>query len=358
MPLCLVWLISVRGFVAEVFVREQIAAHVVRDGFGERGASAGEARGPELRHVGAGVVLVLAFEDLRHVDVFDPARLLHGVEDGGNKLVPGLGEAASGVVDAAQIRTVEQEEDHLHDVLHIHEIAFLLAVGVLGAAGLEELHGPGVANLLERAADHAAHRPLVAFVRAEDVGELHARDGVHEAVADRPQVEHLLGVAVHVQRTERRDAVERVGVALFARAVGGGAGGVDEPDAARRAERGEELGVFEIVVDEVGGVELGRGRARAEMDDRLHIGGQAVRGELADEVVLLHVVGVAERAEVFPFFGLAEVVDDQDVVDAPAVEPPDDGAADESGRARDDVLGVRDAHEIGESGLLLVTSCR
>src|SRR6202012_3738550 len=99
---------------------------------------------------------------------------------------------------------------------------------VFWAVALEEAYAAVALDLLEGLADDRAHVVLVVFVGAEDVEVLEADDAVEEVVAQGPEIEHVLGVAVHVERAKCGSRSVRIGVALSAFAVGCGGTGVDE----------------------------------------------------------------------------------------------------------------------------------
>jgi len=102
---------------------------------------------------------------------------------------------------------VQRDRDRIFDV---EKIARLLAVANAGPVALEEFHRAVGRDLLVGLRDDTAHVALVIFVGSVDVEELQADDAVEDALAARPQIEELFGVAVHV---ERREAV---GLEIFA----------------------------------------------------------------------------------------------------------------------------------------------
>jgi hypothetical protein len=68
----------------------------------------------------------------------------------------------------------------------------------------------------------------VGFVRAVDIEVLQPGNAVEISLAQRPEIEHVLGVAVHVQRAQLGQQRGVVGVPQRAVPVGGGAGCIDE----------------------------------------------------------------------------------------------------------------------------------
>lgn len=80
-------------FVAQSFVWDEVALDVVANGFGERGDFLGEAGGAEFGDVGAGVILILGLQMLRHIDEFDVRCFIECGKDGGGEFDPGVGRA-------------------------------------------------------------------------------------------------------------------------------------------------------------------------------------------------------------------------------------------------------------------------
>ena len=99
--------------------------------------------------VGAGVVLILGLQVLRHVDELDVRCFAEGGEDGGGELDPGVSFARAEVEEAAGARSLGEVERHADGVLHIEEVAHLFAVFVVRAVGFEELDFAGGEDLAE-----------------------------------------------------------------------------------------------------------------------------------------------------------------------------------------------------------------
>ena len=128
--------------------------------------------------------------------------------------------------------------------------------------------------------------------------------------------------------------------------VGGGGGGIDKAGLAGERPLAQLLGELVVVPHQVVRVALGGGGAGPEVEDVVKVaelGGAVLHG--LEEVVAVDVVGKFERDEVLPFFVGAEAIADDDVFAAPAVQLPDEGAADESGSAGDEDATFRVFHE-------------
>src|SRR5205807_3808841 len=131
-----------------------------------------------------------------------------------------------------------------HRVVHIDEIALLLAVRDTFAMRLEQADRPAGTGVVESLGDQAHHRALVVLVRAEHVEELASRPLrrhlllAYDALDER-QIEQVLAPAVKIQWLE---ALERrsgpfVRKSLLASTIGRRRGCVDE----RRARFGTPI---------------------------------------------------------------------------------------------------------------------
>jgi hypothetical protein len=67
------------------------------------------------------------------------------------------------------------------------------------------------------------------------------------------------------------------------------------------------------------------------MQNGLDIVSKTTRLELSDKIRLVQVITETEGCEVFPFFLVSQVVDNEYIVHASLVEPPDQGASYKSG---------------------------
>jgi hypothetical protein len=229
-------------------------------------------------------------------------------------------------------------ERHADAVLHVEEVAHLLAVPVVGAVAAEQAHAAGLAHLPVGLVHERAHVALVVLVGAEDVEELAPDHPAQRALPRRPQVEQLLAVAVAVERPQ---PLQRLGplVAVVhprrAVAVGGRARRVHEARAAGQRPAGERLGELEVVARQVARVALGGRRAGAHVEHAVELAERAAL-EARDQVVGLEVVLEGERREVAPLGVGAEAVAHHHAVGAAAVERPHECRADEAGAARDE----------------------
>lgn len=287
-----------------------------------------------MRRVGFGVVLVLALEDFREVAVGDLA-FAHGLDDGLRYFVVAVGVAGAAVVDAGRAVVLPEPEVDAHDVLDIDEVAALLAVfdrlaGDLAPAA-EEVCLARLVDLVVELVEDGGHLALVVLLRAVDVEVLEADDlavGLWHDLAH-VAVEGELREGVRVQGVLTRVALAE---SVLAAAVRRGGRGVHEGDAVLQAEVQQGLRVLVVRTHHEVDVVLHRVGAGALVEDGVDV--RAVEVVVLDalkEVVLVLVVDELQAAEVLVVLAVLEVVDDQDVRAAAAVEFFDDVAADETG---------------------------
>ncbi|MPM88230.1 hypothetical protein SDC9_135331 [bioreactor metagenome] len=267
---------------------------------------------------------------LGHGDVLDAFLPAERDESGMDQRVPGFGAAAADVVKPVRFGMAEKKPEHRRGILDVEKIAHLLAVGIFLAVGPEQLHHAGGGDLFICPQHHAAHFALMVLVGAVDVGKFAADQPIEPSPAFGVKVEHLLGIAVHIQRPQFFDRLLVVAVAERAVAVGGAAGGVNHPDPAADGELRQPDGKLKIVARQIAGIALGGRGAGPHVNDALNPRPVEDAGvKPRQKVVLLQVIGVAQRAQIFPLVGLAEMVHDQNVGLAPAIPLPHCRTADQ-----------------------------
>ena len=287
-----------------------------------------------MRRVGLGVVLVLALEDFREVAVGDLA-FAHGLDDGLRYFVVAVGVAGAAVVDAGRAVVLPEPEVDAHDVLDVDEVATLLAVfdGLAGnlAPAAEQVCLARLVDLVVELVEDGGHLALVVLLRAVDVEVLEADDlavGLWHDLAH-VAVEGELREGVRIQGVL---ALVTLAEAVLAAAVRRSGRGVHEGDAVLQAEVQQGLRVLVVRAHHEVDVVLHRVGAGALVEDGVDV--RAVEVVILDalkEVVLVLVVDELQAAEVLVVLAVLEVVDDQDVRAAAAVEFFDDVAADETG---------------------------
>jgi len=140
------------------------------------------------------VILILVTDVLRHVDELDLRFPVECGEEGLRQINPITGSPGADVKEAVCGRSLGKMDGHGHGILHIDEVAYLLAVLVIGTVALEEADFAGFLNLLEGLRNKAAHLPLVTFVGAKDIKVFDADNPtftLEPAVALRMQVEEV-----------------------------------------------------------------------------------------------------------------------------------------------------------------------
>ena len=177
------------------------------------------------------------------------------------------------------------------------------------------------------------------LVGAVNIEELHTGDTLEQILAVGPQIEHLLGITVHIEGAQGQRGQQAVGKAVRTVTVGRRAARIDEARALLKGVTADHLAVVQVVVHQEIGIAFRGGRARPHMDDGFNL----LRGTAflhhAPEFVTVHVVPVPTVDEVTPFLAGSQIVHNQNIVDARFVEPPDHGAPDEARTACYDVHG-------------------
>ncbi len=232
---------------------------------------------------------------------------------------------------------IEEEKVHLDDVVDGNEIPTLLAVAVPVAAS-EQPYAASLPVLVKAVQRHRGHPALVLLAGPVDI-EVSQAHCLRVAGRVRPShqiVEEQLGVAVDVQRSL---ALPRLAKLLTA-AVDGRRGSVQQACPALAAVLEEQLGIRIVVVHHVAAIRLRRGRTGALMENRVDGAERCVALEQLPESLLVDVVGNVALDDIAELVGPRHVVDDNDVVDAAAIESRDEVRADEAGAAGDDDHGV------------------
>ena len=304
------------------------------DGCTEVVEAAVVARLQELVRVGFGEALILALEDFRKVAVAD-VPFAHGGDDSISCLVVGVRLTCTAVVDAGWAFVLPEPEVDLDDILDIDEVAALLAV-IEAVRAAEEARFSRFLELTVELVEDRRHLALVLLLRAEDVEVAQTDDLAAALVHDLPYiaVEGELAVSVRIQCILRRIAF---GKAVATCTVGRGGRSVEEGHAVQQAEVQQRLRVFVVDLHHVVDIVLHRIGAGALMEDGIDVAAaEFVVLDALQKVVLMTIVDEMKTAQVLVILAVLEVVDDEDVVPALAVEFLDDIAADKSGAAGDD----------------------
>src|SRR6476660_2497919 len=107
--------------------------------------------------LGLGEILVLIADRRRHVDIFDVRRVAERTEHGGDQITEAARLAGAYIEDARHRRRIEQPTHDRDRVIHIDEVAFLLAVADAVAMRLEQMYRFAGLRVLEALADQARH---------------------------------------------------------------------------------------------------------------------------------------------------------------------------------------------------------
>jgi hypothetical protein len=108
----------------------------------------------------------------------------------------------------------QQPPHHLHTVLHVNKITDLLPVAIFFFIGLEKPDLARFPDLVEGFKDHTGHVALVVLIGTEDIEEFDTCDLLFRLLFQHPQIENLLGIAVHVDGTKLGNQPVVIGKAL------------------------------------------------------------------------------------------------------------------------------------------------
>ncbi|OQC53747.1 MAG: hypothetical protein BWX54_02359 [Verrucomicrobia bacterium ADurb.Bin018] len=225
------------------------------------------------------------------------------------------------------------EERHIHGILYIDEIAHLLAVFIIGAVRFEEPDRAAFAHLAISLVHQRTHVALVILAGAVHIEILEARHLAQRAGAQRPQIKQVFAHAIHVERQQGGRDFVRVRITLFAVAIGGRAGGIDQARLAAQAPLGQFARVAEVVVQQIIRIGLGGGAARPEMIDHLRGRHTVCRHRLAklgDGPDFLEL----QPPQVLPARVMAQIVHHQNPLHPAPIQFRHHVAADESRAAR------------------------
>ena len=186
--------------------------------------------------------------------------------EGIGQIDPRAGLPGPAVEQAAHFGIEGEVERDVDGVADIDEVAFLFAILEIGTMRLEEFNVAACFHLMIGLLHERTHVGLVIFIGTVDVEIFQADDFVEMPVLERPQIEHVFGVTVHVERYKFFGHRIVVIVTQGAVAIGGRARCVDKSRALRETPFAERAGVAVIIFEEIIGIALGRGTAGAEMD--------------------------------------------------------------------------------------------
>src|SRR5208282_1412272 len=93
------------------------------------------------------------------------------------------------------------------------------------------------------------HAAFMIFVGTVDVEIFKPDNAVNYAGLECPEIEEMLRVAIHIERLKRRCGAVLVTVAERTVAIGGGAGGINEPRALAQAPFAKRAGITVIIFE-------------------------------------------------------------------------------------------------------------
>ena len=238
---------------------------------------------------------------------------------------------------------VKEPQIDRHHVVDKDKITHLGA-GAVAAVLAKQLDPALGRKLMELVVGHAGHAALVLFVPAihVEIAKTHHLAGFAQhraleictAFASHALVKQQLGVAVDVQRTlKRRFFTEGVRAA-----IGGRAGGVQQPGTAPLTGVEQAAGQAVVVVHHVLAVVLHGVAAGALMENGLNLAIAAVRKVLV-KGARIHIIGNLQTGQVAELVALGQVIHGDHIIDSAGVQAPNDVAANKAGGAGDNDAG-------------------
>src|SRR5579883_1829300 len=112
----------------------------------ERNIVAGAA---QVLHVAPRKVLVFAANRLRHIDIFDVGRAAECAEHGLHQVAEAARHTSTDIENPRYPRPIDEPAYDRDRVVHIDEIAHLLAIGDAGTMRLEQPDGPPAFGIVE-----------------------------------------------------------------------------------------------------------------------------------------------------------------------------------------------------------------
>lgn len=113
-------------------------------------------------------------------------------------------------------------KSHIYCIFDVQEIAHLFAVFVVGSIAFEEINLASIFDLIKGFVNDTTHVFFMIFVGAKDVVIFEADNFIEEALFLGIEVEHVFGVAVHIQGAKRGKILKFVIHALGAISVSSG----------------------------------------------------------------------------------------------------------------------------------------
>src|SRR5262249_16961299 len=174
-------------------------------------------------------ILITIANRVRHGDVFDIGCAPERGKHRSHHFAKPARLARPDVEQTRGLRRLDEPAHHRDGVVHIDEVAPLIAVADAVAIGLEQAHRIACLRLVEALGDQAHHLAFVILVGPEYVEELEAgplrrqRRAPCGTVGDH-EIEQMLAPSIEVERPQppERNRIAIIGKTLGAVSVGGG----------------------------------------------------------------------------------------------------------------------------------------
>src|SRR5215210_3271494 len=127
------------------------------------------ARALQISDLGLGKILIAAADRLGHADIVDVRRLANRRIDRGDQILEAARFSGSDVENAGDLGGFEHPSYDRYGIVHVYEVAALLAVRDAVAMRFEQLDRLARLRVVELLRDEAHHGPFVVFVGTEHV---------------------------------------------------------------------------------------------------------------------------------------------------------------------------------------------
>ena len=179
----------------------EIATHVFLDPVFQSGEIGIEAGAAQIFGLGLREILIGVADRLRHLDVFDVWLPAERRQHRQHQIAETARLAGADVEDTRYRGRLKQPAHHGDGIIHVNEVALLLAIGDAGAIRLEQPHRLAGLRLIETLRHETHHLAFVVFVGAEHIEEFKPGPLRRQFVLARNafndgEVEQMLGPAV------------------------------------------------------------------------------------------------------------------------------------------------------------------
>ena len=140
-----------------------------------------------------------------------------------------MGVTRPDIEEAYGLVMLSEVQSHIHGILHVEKVSPLFSVSVLVMIALEQLDLTGLLELRRGFMHHAAHVPLMVFVRAEDIEVFQTDNLIKKPVAPGITIEEMFRKPIRVQGSQVIEIQTGITHTHRAVSIGRCGGGIEEP---------------------------------------------------------------------------------------------------------------------------------